>query len=540
MKHKLKNGLSLLLAVALLTGCSAAGGAQTTPEESYPDTTAAETAALTETSTMTETAQSEPITVSEIRSSGEQPGADEQSLTLDDSVGSIRITEAGTYRLSGTLTNGQIVVEAAEDAKLKLILDGVSIRCEGGAAIYAVSADKLVLATAQESSNLLESVGSFQQIDEAKVDAAVFARCDLTLSGDGELGIRCDSGHGVVSKDDLKIKSGTIAIEASGQGLSGKDSVTVEDGLLTIVSGTDGIQSEHDDTEKGNIEIQGGSIYIQSGTDGMEASGSVFLSGGELTIDCEDDGVHAENELTISEGLIRVTKCCEGLEAQIITIDGGEIRIFATDDGLNAAGGSDSSETWGPWGGDPFQTDSGAALTINGGFLVINAEGDGLDSNGQLVVNGGVVYVSGPTNGGNGAIDYGVEAVINGGTVIAAGSAGMAEGFGSSSTQGSMLLNVGNQSGGTTVTVTDESGAVLASYTPEKSYQTVVVSAPGMVLGGSYTVTAGSFSETVTIDSIAYGSGMGGFGGFGGPGDFGGFGGPGSQDGGPGGPGRRP
>lgn len=535
MKQKLKNGIVLLLAAALLTGCAGAGGGELSSDESA--SSAAVTAEATE---IAQPSLASPVTVSEVRSSGEQPGAEEQLVTLSDSEGSVRVTEAGTYRLSGTLTNGQIVVEAAEDAKVKLILDGVSIRCEGSAAICAITADKLVLATAQGSSNLLESAGTFLQTDETKVDAAVFAKCDLTLSGDGELGIRCDSGHGVVSKDDLKIKSGTIAIDASGQGLSGKDSVTVEDGLLTIVSGTDGIQSEHDDTEKGNIEIQGGSIYIQSGTDGMEASGSVFLSGGELTIDCEDDGVHAENELTISEGLIRVTKCCEGLEAQIITIDGGEIRIFATDDGLNAAGGSDSSETWGPWGGDPFQTDSGAALTINGGFLVINAEGDGLDSNGQLVVNGGVVYVSGPTNGGNGAIDYGVEAVINGGTVIAAGSAGMAEGFGSSSTQGSMLLNVGNQSGGTTVTVTDESGAVLASYTPEKSYQTVVVSAPGMVLGGTYTVTAGSFSETVTLDSIAYGSGMGGFGGFGGPGDFGGFGGPGSQDGGPGGPGRRP
>lgn len=536
MKQKLKNGIVLLLAAALLTGCAGSGGGELSSDESA--SSAAVTAEATE---IAQPSLAAPVTVSEVRSSGEQPGAEEQLVTLSDSEGSVCVTEAGTYRLSGTLTNGQIIVEVPEDAKVKLILDGVSIRCEGGAAICAITADKLVLATAQGSSNLLESAGTFLQTDETKVDAAVFAKCDLTLSGSGALGIRCGNGHGVVSKDDLKIKSGTISIEAAGQGLSGKDSVTVEDGTVSVVSGTDGIQSENEDLEKGNIELLGGSVCIQSGTDGIDASGSILISGGELTLDCADDGIHADSELSIREGRISVTGCSEGLEAQVITIDGGEIRIFATDDGLNAAGGSDSSETWGPWGGDPFQTDSGAALTINGGFLVINAEGDGLDSNGQLVVNGGVVYVSGPTNGGNGAIDYGIEAVISGGTVIAAGSAGMAEGFGDASTQGSMLLSVGDQAAGSTVTVTDESGAVLASFTPEKSYQTVVVSAPGMVLGGSYTVTAGSWSETVTLDTIAYGDAMLGFGGPGGPGMPGGpGGGPGSSGGGPGGPGRRP
>ena len=175
----------------------------------------------------------------------------------------------------------------------------------------------------------------------------------------------------------------------------------------------------------------------------------------------------------------------------------------------------------------------------------MNAEGDGLDSNGLLSVSGGEVYVSGPTRGGNGALDYGTESIITGGTVIAVGSADMAENFGPSSTRGSILLSVGNQAAGATVGITDESGTVLASYTPEKSYQSVVMSCPGLELGKSYTLTAGSFSQTLTLDSLIYGSGMGmgghGMGGFpgggmgGGPGSQGGF--PGGQGG---GPGRRP
>ena len=159
-------------------------------------------------------------------------------------------------------------------------------------------------------------------------------------------------------------------------------------------------------------------------------------------------------------------------------------------------------------------------------------------------MTGGFITVSGPTSNGDGALDYETNATITGGTVIAVGSSGMAENFGSSSTQGSILLNMNSaQAAGTTVSISDESGKVLASYTPEKSYQSIVISTEGMEVGGTYTVTAGSYSETVTLSSVIYGSGMGmgGFGGMGGQpggmqGGMGGFGGrPGGMEGQPGG-----
>lgn len=499
--------------------------------------------------------------VTDVRSSGSSIGSDETFLDLNCVSDSVTIAEAGTYRLSGTLT-GQIVIRAENDEKVRLILDGAEICCEGHAAIYAVCADKVVITLAEGSSNLVKSVGNFVQTDENKVDAAVFAKCDLTFSGTGALGVSCEAGHGLVSKDDLKLKSGVISIRAAKQGIAGKDSVTLEGALVSIVCGTDGIRAEHDDSQKGKVEILGGELSVRSGTDGVDASGCVLVengilnilsgskdnsesgkglksdaditvSGGELTVcsyddalhanGCisvcggilrlasEDDGIHAEEALVINDGLITVSQSKEGLEAHQITINGGTISVTAADDGLNAVGDSALGDHRGQGRDDPFAADSSSVLTINGGTLTVNANGDGLDSNGLLLVTGGTVYISGPINGGNGAIDYGTAARISGGTFIAAGSAGMAETFGEESTQGSILLNVSNQKAGATVTLTDEDGTLLVSFSPEKVYQTVVVSAPGMAVGRSYTVSAGSFSQTVTLDSIAFG-GRSGFG----------------------------
>ena len=468
--------------------------------------------------------------------SGSGAAEDAIPLTLSDESGSVTIREAGTYLLSGALSDGQILIDAPEDAKVKLLLNGVSITRQGHAALYARSADKLILSTVSGSVNLLASAGNFVQVDDKNVDAAVFACCDLTLNGEGVLNLSCETGHGIVSKDDLKLKDGTVNVVSAKKGLEGKDSLGLEGGSLSVEAGTKGLVSGKDDTA-GSILISGGSVSVLSRDDAVHCSGTVTVEGGTLLLSSGDDGVHADESLTVSGGSLNVAQSYEGLEARAIEIRGGTLSILASDDGLNAAGGSDGSNGFGPFGGDPFRGDSSASLTISGGILVVNAEGDGLDSNGLLSVSGGEIYVSGPTRGGNGALDYGTEGVITGGILIAVGSADMAENFGPSSTQGSILLPVGNQAAGNAVSIADERGTVLASFRPEKSYQSVVISCPGLEAGESYTVTAVSFTQTITLASLIYGGGMGmgghGMGGF--PG-----GGPGGPGGGPGGPGRRP
>ena len=502
---KLALALLVLSAAFTIGGCADAHAGSSLPQQQ-----AEETQALAESQIAANLTKEVEIFLSDQGSS-----ATDSSVTISGST--VIVTQRGDYRITGSLSDGQIVVKAEDTEKVKLILDGVQISKEGSAAIYAVSADKLVLASEADQINRLESTGSFVQTDENNVDAVIFAKCDLNLDGEGQVEILCETGHGVVSKDDLKVKDGSWTVSSAGKGLSGKDSFTMDSGDVTVESGGKGVWSgNEEDAEKGVIAIAGGNLTIRSEDDGIHSDNTINISGGELSISSGDDGIHADNKLTILDGSIRITQSWEGLEAQVIDIQGGEIHILATDDGINAAGGNDGSNDFGQFGADPFASDSGSALSISGGTLVVDAGGDGLDVNGALSISGGEVYVSGPTDNGNGALDYGTNASITGGTIIAAGSGGMAENFGSDSTQGSILLHFSSaQAAGTTVSIADESGKVLASFAPGKSYQAVVISTAGMEQGGTYTVNAGSISESIYLEQLIYGNGRG----FGGPGN---------------------
>lgn len=208
----------------------------------------------------------------------------------------------------------------------------------------------------------------------------------------------------------------------------------------------------------------------------------------------------------------------EGLEGLSIDIAGGDIDVTSSDDGLNAAGGNDSSGFEGG-GGDIFAVEEGAYIHISGGKLHVNASGDGIDSNGTLTISGGETYVSGPTNGANGSLDYNGEGVISGGIFVAAGSSGMAQNFSSSSTQGAMMVTVDVQTAGSTISLSDSSGKELVSWVADKEYASVIVSCPEITEGDTYTLTAGSSTQEITMDTLVYGSGgMGGQRGGGAPG----------------------
>ncbi len=501
----------------------------------------------------------------------------DSSVTVADS--SVIITKAGTYKLSGTFT-GQIIVNAGDSDKVQLVLDNVSITKEGSAALYVANADKVFVATVSGTENTLASTGEFATNDDEKnIDGAIFSKSDITFNGSGTLSVKCESKHGIVTKDDLKITGGTYNITSASQGLSGKDSVRIAGGNITVTSGTDGIHSENtDNTEKGYVYISGGTLNITSGKDCIDASGTVDIkdgtfalkagggssekttgdstesykgikadgvltisggtfdidtlddaihsnadvtvSGGTLDISTGDDGIHSDNNTVVSGGEINIEKCYEGLEGQTVTVSGGKVTLTSSDDGINAAGG-DNQGVGGGFGPDSFSADSEAKITITGGEIHVNASGDGLDSNGDIEISGGTVYVYGPTSNGNGSLDYENNAVITGGTVIMAGSSGMAMNFGSESTQGSILASTGNASAGTTVKLTDSSGNVIAEFTPTVSFQTVVISTPDITSDGTYTLTVGDSKQEITMSGYIYGSSMGG-GQHGGNGGFGG------------------
>ncbi len=459
---------------------------------------------------------------------------------VDISGGTVTVSDEGVYVLSGDLSDGQIVVDAEKTDKIQLVLNGASITSSDSAAIYIKSADKVFI-TLTDTENSLTSSGEFKTTDDNNVDAAIFSKEDLTLNGVGSLKTVSACGHGIVSKDDLVITGGTIDITSAGHGLSGKDSVRVAGGNITVKSDKDGVHSENaDDESKGFIYIENGTFDITAKKDGIDASGYLTVNGGKFNIvssvdaihsnadvtitagtfeiSADDDGIHADSAVAISGGTASITKSYEGIEGQNITLSGGKITIKASDDGLNAAGGNDSSGANGRMGQDKFKADENCFIEIKGGTLNINASGDGIDSNGSIKVSGGTTYVSGPSNNGNGAIDCGegLSPVITGGTVIAAASSGMAVTFGGESTQCSIMYNMTSaKDGGTAVTLKDGSGKVLASFTPENKYQSVVISVPAMKQNEKYTVTAGDESKEITQSSVSVTEGeAGGMSGF--------------------------
>ena len=436
---------------------------------------------------------------------------------------SLTLTRSGEFLVSGNIDGGQLIIDADKNDIIQLCLDGVSIKAKNTAAIYVKKAKQVIITLAENSKNTLESNGAFQADADNNVDGVIFAKSDLAVNGKGSLTISTDSGHGIVSKDNLKITGGTLKVTAARHGFAANDSLCIKAGDIAIAAGTDGMKVENlENTAVGYFYSSGGKIDINSKSDAIDASSTLTVMGGEYKISASDDALHADTELVISGGKIDIIACYEGLEGNSITVSGGEISLKSTDDGINAAGGNDESGFGGFGEGDRFGASSDSAVTISGGSLYVDAGGDGIDSNGAFTVSGGETYVSGPTNSGNSALDFGGEGKITGGIFVAAGSAGMAQNF-SSAEQGSILINLGNIAANEKVTL-KKGGAELMSFTFAKPFTSLVISTPDIKKGETYTVSAGESSASIEMTELIYGSGgMGGLGGMGG--GFGGHGG---------------
>ena len=438
-------------------------------------------------------------------------------VTVDGST--ITITEAGTYLIRGTLSDGQIVVNAADDAKVQLLMEGASISSSGAAAIYVANADKVFLTLEAGTENYVSASGTAVEYDGSTVDGAIFSKDDLVINGTGTLEVTSAAGCGIVAKDDLKLAGATVTVDAYDHAIDANDSVRIASGEWSLSSATaDGIHvSNSDDASEGWVYIAGGTTSIVAATDGVDASATFTMDAGTLYVSAGDDGVHAEYDVVINDGTVAVAKSHEGVEGSTITVNGGYVLVVADDDGFNASGDPNSSV-------NDMAADSTAWLLISGGVVEVQSQGDGLDSNGTMYITGGEVYVSGPTGAGDGSLDTGdgAEAYITGGTVIAVGSTGMAESFSASSEQGSILVSLSGNAGDT-VSVYDSDGNLVASYTPASAYACVNVSVAGMAAGETYTISNASSSVTVTLTGTTYsdvqtgmGGDMGGMGGMGG------------------------
>lgn len=268
-------------------------------------------------------------------------GADASSVTASGDT--LTISGEGIYILSGKSDSMGIVVDAPADAKVQLVLAGLSLSCDGGACLHVKSADKVFLTVKDGTENSLASTGELADADGA--DGTVFSKADLTVNGAGSLSVTSEAGNGVVGKDEVTLVSSVTAIDApKGHAIDANDNIAIHGGTWDLSSGKDGLHSENDDDQtKGWVYADGGTISIAAGTDGIDAGSQVQIDGGSLSLECGDDGIHAELDLVINGGTVDVTRCAEGVEGGTVTITAGDVSVTADDDGINATGTPDKS-----------------------------------------------------------------------------------------------------------------------------------------------------------------------------------------------------
>ncbi|MBR3376669.1 MAG: carbohydrate-binding domain-containing protein [Mogibacterium sp.] len=506
--------LALLLAFALtLSSCGSAadnGSSAVTTTAASLDNAVSKSEMFTERDLSDDYDESEAETITLSGNSAKTSAA--SGVSIDGST--ITISAEGVYVVSGSLSDGQIIVDANDAAKVQIVLKDASVTSSDSAALYVKSADKVFVTTAAGTENTLANGGSFTADGDTNVDGAVYAKDDITFNGSGSLTISSPAGHGVVGNDDVKFGGGTYVITASGHGVKANDSARFAESDVTITAGSD----------KDGVHVADSDVE-----DAAQSESFFYMADGSLTINAQDDGIHADAKVIIEGGSIIINESYEGIEGLAISISGGSTTVVATDDGLNAAGGNSTSGN-GAFGGDDWNgggmmNDGGTdgSIVISGGNVSITAGGDGVDSNGSVEITGGYTVVQGPSSGDTSVLDYNGTATISGGTFIGTGGAGMAENF-SSASQGLIAVSTGNQSAGSSVTLKDAAGNVIAEATPALDYAVVYISTEDMAQGETYTLTAGTYSENITLSDIMYSTLSGGMGGsFGGGGPRGGM-----------------
>ena len=444
-------------------------------------------------------AAQQPQTIT-LKDTGASISSSSSGVSIEPGV--VTITEAGTYTITGAY-QGQLVVDAGDDAQVTLIFDDVSIDNAAGPAVLLSSADGVEVQLAAGSQNSISDAATYAE--DADEDAALFSHVDLNITGDGSLEVTGNGSDGIASKDDLVITGGSLTVTAADDGLRGKDALVITGGDVDVTSIGDGLKTTNEDeADRGYFLISDGNVTIEAGDDGIDVISDALFSGGTVT----------------------VTGSVEGVEAQNILVGGGILDVTSSDDGLNATVGSTTTEetadaaTAAPGAGQmggASMGDDGSNLVLYGGTVTIDAQGDGIDSNGNLTISGGEITVFGTSSGGNGAFDVNGTFTLSGGDVLAL-SAGQMEQTPSVVEQAFVSTTA---SGSETVTITANNAALRDTAAP-RAFGYVFYSSPDLAEGDVVTVSTGSSSVEATATLEGGAMGMGGPGKMGGPGQMGG------------------
>ncbi|MBN1950575.1 MAG: carbohydrate-binding domain-containing protein [Bacteroidales bacterium] len=477
------------------------------------------------------------------------------TATIDGST--ITLISARTYVISGNLADGQLIVNTDDEEDVKIILNGVNITSSYSSALFIEDASKVIIYLAENSNNYLTDGATYKDQTDGEPNAALFSKADLSIYGTGSLKVTGNYADGISGKDGLIIQEATITIDAEDDGIRGKDYLYFYSGNFTINAGGDGLKSdnalsadigyitiesgEFTVVSKGDalsaysqVEILDGSLDLTAGggsssysngsAKGIKADTKVILRGGECTINSADDalhsnqdvvvekasveissgddGVHADASLTLTDCEIIINQSYEGIESKQITVNQSTVKIISSDDGFNATAGAGT------------ESNDGSSLTINSGYICVNASGgDALDANGSIYINGGTVLAHGPSSNPEVGLDYNGICKVTGGVLLVSGTnSNMAQAPGTTSTQYSVLVRFSStQSANTLVHLEDEDGNMIFSYAPVRQFGALAFSCPELAKGDTYAIyLGGTCSGTATdgyyVDGTCSGS----------------------------------
>ncbi len=498
----------LLMSSLLLSGCGETSSSTTTTTETTDSDSSGTDLTDVETGT-TEDSEWDDEVVIDIVLNGATISTEADAVTLSNDETVATITAGGTYQISGTLDDGQIIVDNDDGELVRLILNGAEITCTDNAPLYIANADEAIIVLVADSDNTLTDGDSYTyEDDEDEPDATLFSNDDLTIYGDGSLTVNGNYNEGIRSKDGLIIQSGTITVTAVDHGIKGKDYLTISGGDLTVQAGGDGLKSNNDEDEDlGYVYISGGTINLTADGDGIQAETQVIITGGEFDINSGDDGINATTAISISDGefeiasgddaihsdldlditggTIEITESVEGIEGADIIIADADITVTASDDGIN--GSTDDN--------------SNAYLDIDGGRIAVYAAGDGIDVNGYITMTDGTVLVHGPTSSSNGAIDFDNSFSMTGGVLLAAGTSMAQAPTGTSDARSVIFKFASTQAAETVIHFATSSGEELFTFAPEKSFKYLIYASDELAKG-NYRVYVGGTASGAVSDGL--------------------------------------
>ena len=494
----------------------------------------------------------EPTPITEITLNGNSIAVDGGGVVVSGTKATI--AAAGTYRATGTLTNGRIVVDTQDDGLVELILNGVNITNASTAPLYVKDAEHVALVLAANTANVLTDPASyvFEDPNNPEPNAALFSDDPLTIFGPGSLTVHGNYNDAISSDDELMIAGGTISVTAVDDGIRGKDYLIVDQGNITISCTGDAIKADNTvDATLGNVLIEDGTFNVTCGGDavaaekkaiigagtftflaggghnvtipstssakGIKGLVSVTVDGGTFNMDCADDGLHSNYDIVINGGSFTIATNSsttasygDGIHAdRSLKIYGGSINVTTCYEGIESADITVSGGSVRVNSTDDGVNASGGAGTNNfiriyGGYIAVYAAGDGVDANGSIVMTGGTLIVHGPTANNNAALDYDTTFNISGGLLIAAGSAGMAKAPSTTSTQRSVKITyASNKAAGVLAHIeTSATHAEVMTFAPSKLYRSLVYSSPLLTAGGSFLLFSGGSSTGTLTDGL--------------------------------------